>query len=408
MPPAKSSGRLTAAQVETLRRWIAEGAVWEEHWSQVPPQRPRVPDVHGHAWVRNEIDRFLLRSMEERRIAPSPEADRVTLIRRLTYDLTGLPPTVEDVDNFAADARPDAYERLVDRLLASPHFGERMAVWWLDLVRYADTVGYHSDVERSVSLYRDYVIRSFNENLPFDRFTVEQLAGDLLPAPGPWQRVASAYNMLGMSTEEGGAQAREYLAKYAADRVRNFGSVWMGATLACAECHDHKYDPYSTRDFYALAAFFADLKQEGVGTPKPSLRVPSAWQEAESTRLQSWIARLQATSANDRAQQEESVRQLAAARAEKARLERQVRSTVVSISGASARHPRAASRRLDGRIRRGGRARRAAVDEAGGDGRRPPCHAARPGPLADRAGASPDGPRRRQPALEALLRHRPG
>lgn len=335
MPPGKASGRLSAFQVETLRRWIAEGAHWEDHWSQVPPLRPRIPDAQGYAWARNAIDRFLMRTMEKKRLAPSPEADQVTLIRRLTYDLTGLPPKVEDVEAFAADPRPDAFERLVERLLASPHFGERMAVWWLDLVRYADTVGYHSDVERSVSLYRDYVIRSFNGDLPFDRFTVEQLAGDLLPEPSLWQRVASAYNMLGMTTEEGGAQAREYLAKYAADRVRNFGSVWMGATLACAECHDHKYDPYSTRDFYALAAFFADLQQVGVGTPKPTVSVPSAWQGAELSRLRSRIATLQSTSKSSEraAQRETEAKELAAARADLSRLERQVRATVVSVTG---------------------------------------------------------------------------
>jgi hypothetical protein len=272
MPP-RSGKRINAAQVETLRRWIAQGAVWEEHWSLIPPKRPSPPNVKNHVWVRNAVDQFLLARMEARGLAPSPEADRVTLIRRLTGDLIGLPPSPEEVDAFVADPRPDAYERLVERLLASPHYGERMAVSWLDLVRYADTVGYHSDVERSISLYRDYVIDAFNEDRPFDQFTTEQLAGDLLPGSTTWQQVASAYNMLGMTTEEGGAQPKEYLAKYSADRVRNFASVWLGATLACAECHDHKYDPYSTREFYALAAFFADLKQEGHGTPKPTLKI---------------------------------------------------------------------------------------------------------------------------------------
>ena len=283
MPPPGSGKRLDPAQVETLRRWIAQGAVWQEHWSMIPPKRPPVPDVADRDWARNPVDRFLLARMEARGVAPSPEADRVTLIRRLTGDLTGLPPTPEEVDAFVSDGRPDAYERLVERLLASPHYGERMAIPWLDLVRYADTVGYHSDVERSVSLYRDDVIDAFNEDRPFDRFTVEQLAGDLLPGATDWQKVASAYNMLGMTTEEGGAQPKEYLAKHAADRVRNLGSVWLGATLACAECHDHKFDPYSTRDFYALAAFFADLQQEGVGTPKPTLTMAEPGRPARST-----------------------------------------------------------------------------------------------------------------------------
>jgi hypothetical protein len=337
MPPADSGARLTPAQVETLRRWVAQGAVWEEHWSLIPPQRPPVPEVRGRAWARNEVDRFLLAKMEARGVAPSPEADRVTLVRRLANDLTGLPPTPEEVDAFLADGRPDAYERLVDRLLASPHYGERMAIAWLDLVRYADTVGYHSDVERSVSLYRDYVINAFNEDRPFDRFTVEQLAGDLLPEPTVWQKVASAYNMLGMTTEEGGAQAREYLAKYAADRVRNVGSVWMGATLGCAECHDHKYDPYPTRDFYALAAFFADLNQPGVGTPKPTLPVPTPEQEAALSRLRARIEALKqkpkGASPADPDDEPARAKELASLQAEEARLKRSVRATVVSVAG---------------------------------------------------------------------------
>jgi hypothetical protein len=286
MPPA-DQGRhgLTPAQINTLRTWVNQGAAYERHWSLVAPTRAVVPEVRDTAWPRNPIDRFVLAALEGRSLYPSQEADRVTLIRRVTLDLIGLPPTPEEVDAFRNNPAPDAYERLVERLLSSPQHGERMATAWLDLVRFADTVGYHSDVDRSVALYRDYVIRAFNENLPYDRFTIEQLAGDLLPEPTDWQLVASAYNMLGMTTEEGGAQAREYLARHAADRVRNLGSVWMGATLGCAECHDHKYDPYSTRDFYALAAFFADLQQEGVGTPKPTLAMPTREQSRAWARL---------------------------------------------------------------------------------------------------------------------------
>ena len=319
MPPP-DSGRpgLTTAQIDTLRRWVRQGAPYERHWSLVAPTRPAVPAVRDAAWPRNPIDRFVLAALESRSIRPSPPADPTTLIRRATLDLTGLPPTPEEVDAFLADASPDAYERLIDRLLASPHYGERMAIGWLDLVRYADTVGYHSDVDRSVALYRDYVIRSFNENLPFDRFTIEQLAGDLLPEPTDWQRVASAYTMLGMTTEEGGAQAKEYLARYAADRVRNLGSVWMGATLGCAECHDHKYDPYSIRDFYTLAAFFADLQQQGVGTPKPTLAMPT---REQADRL-AWLdAREAAGDDPERIQ------------AERAAVEASIRRTIVARSG---------------------------------------------------------------------------
>lgn len=324
MPPPGSRKALAPSQVKTLRRWVEQGAVWENHWSLIPPIRPAIPEVGRPEWASNPIDRFLLAKMDREGVVPSPEADRVTLARRLAFDLTGLPPTPEEVDRFALDRSPGAFERRVEEWLASPRFGERMAVFWLDLVRYADTVGYHSDVDRSVSLYRDYVINAFNANLPFDRFTIEQLAGDLLPDPTPWQRVASGYNMLGMTTEEGGAQPKEYLARYAADRVRNAGSVWMGATLGCAECHDHKYDPYSAREFYEFAAFFADLEQQGVGTPKPTLGVPTPEQAAELARLDDSI--------NDFKSRGESTR-LKNAEAARAQLLKEVRATVISISG---------------------------------------------------------------------------
>ena len=275
MPPPKAGRALARSQVETIRRWIAQGAEWKGHWAYIAPTRRAVPAVKDDGgFARNEIDRFILARQRERGLRPSPEADRVTLIRRLSFDLTGLPPAPEEVDAFLADDAPGAYERLIDGLLASPHFGERMAVAWLDLVRYADTGGYHSDNHRDVWMFRDYVIRAFNAGLPFDRFTVEQLAGDLLPDPTADQKVASGYNRLLMTTEEGGAQAKEYIAKYAADRVRNASTVWMGATFGCAECHDHKYDPYKTREFYALAAFFADIREKAVGrqdqTPIPT------------------------------------------------------------------------------------------------------------------------------------------
>ena len=187
----------------------------------------------------------------------------MTLVRRLYFDLTGLPPTPAEIDEFMLDNRPDAYERLVDKLLASPAFGERMATWWFDLVRFANTVGYHGDQEHRITPYRDYVIKSFNDNLPFDQFTIEQLAGDLLPNPTMWQRVATGYNRVLQTTHEGGAQDGEYRAKYLADRVRNFSEVWLAGSMGCAECHDHKFDPYTQEDFYSLAAFFADVDWSG-------------------------------------------------------------------------------------------------------------------------------------------------
>jgi hypothetical protein len=274
MPPAKSGPRLTAAQVNLVERWIRQGAAWKGHWSYVSQSRPKPPYSAPRNAALNPIDDFIDSRLSIEGLAPAPEANRATLIRRLTFDLTGLPPTLNEVDSFKGDECADAYERVVDRLLASPHYGERMAIFWLDLVRFADTTGYHGDNHVDLFLYRDYVIRSFNANRPFDRFTIEQLAGDLLPAPTDETRIASGYNRLLQTTQEGGAQAKEYTAKYAADRVRNVSTVWLGSTMGCAECHDHKYDPFTSRDFYSLAAFFADVKETAVGVQEPT-RFPS-------------------------------------------------------------------------------------------------------------------------------------
>lgn len=287
MPPGDSSRpALTPDQVEQVRRWIASGAGYLEHWSYAPLAAPEVPQVQASVWVRNPIDAFVAQRFEQAGVQPAPEADRRTLIRRLSFDLSGLPPKPGDVEAFVADKRPEAYDDLVSRLLASEDYGQRMAAYWLDLVRYADSIGYHSDNPREVSLYRDYVIAAFNANLPFDRFTIEQLAGDLLPDPTREQRIASGYNMLLQTTEEGGAQAKEYLAKYSADRVRNVSEVWLGTTMGCAECHDHKYDPFTAKDFYSLAAFFADLQEPGVGhrteTPVPTADGLARQQELEA------------------------------------------------------------------------------------------------------------------------------
>jgi mono/diheme cytochrome c family protein len=228
MPPPKHLKQLTPKQVATLKQWVEQGAKVEGHWAFQPIKRP-TPPVAGHP-----VDAFIRAELAKQGLAPSPPGDRVTLLRRLSFDLVGLPPTPEEVDAFVKDATPDAYAKAVDRLLASPHYGERMAMVWLDLVRYADSVGYHGDQAVSVSPYRDWVIRAFNANVAFDRFTKEQLAGDLLPNPTQDQLVAAGYNRLGMMSAEGGGQPKEYLAKYAAERVRNLSGAWLGVTIGCA------------------------------------------------------------------------------------------------------------------------------------------------------------------------------
>ncbi|MDB6133653.1 MAG: Protein of unknown function (DUF1553)/Protein of unknown function (DUF1549)/Planctomycete [Verrucomicrobiales bacterium] len=270
MPPVEEHKPLTDAQKETFRRWIAEGAKYEAHWAYTPLVKPELPAVRDASWCRNAVDIPVRAAQESQKMTPSPEADRRTLIRRLSLDLTGLPPSPAEVDDFLADDSPEAWDRLVDRLLASPHFGERMAVSWLDVVRFTDTVGYHGDQNQRIFPYREYVIDAYNSNKPFDQFTREQLAGDLLPNPTEAQLTASGFNRLNMVTREGGAQAGEYLAKYGADRTRVLGTAWLGSTFGCAECHDHKFDPISTKDFYSLQAFFADVKQWGVYAPYSS------------------------------------------------------------------------------------------------------------------------------------------
>ena len=296
MPPHEEEKQLSERDKAILQSWIAQGAEYEPHWSYIAPARPEPPTLD--ASTSQPVDSFIQRRLEREGLAPQPEADRRTLARRLYWDLLGMPPEPEAVDTFVNDPEPGAYERLVDHLLQSPHYGEAMAMDWLDAVRYADSNGYHSDEFRSVSAYRDYVIAAFNANMPFDQFTREQLGGDLLPNPTREQLVASGYNRMNQLTAEGGAQAKEYLAKYAADRVRTTATVWLGATMGCAECHDHKFDPLSAKDFYSFAAFFADIEERGVyGSGQkwaPFMYLPTPEEEAKQEALTGAIADLEA------------------------------------------------------------------------------------------------------------------
>jgi hypothetical protein len=287
MPPAEAHKTLTEAQKETLRQWIAEGAKYEKHWAYIAPVKPSTPAN------QNGIDFLVRERLKKVGLSPTPEADRRTLVRRLYFDLIGLPPKPEEVAAFEKDSSPGAYDALVDKLLASPQFGERMAIPWLDVVRFADTIGYHSDNPRNVWPFRDYVIKAFNENKPFDQFTREQLAGDLLPDSTLEQKVASGFNRLLLSTEEGGAQPKDYEARMLTDRVRAVAAVWLGQTIGCAQCHDHKFDPIKSRDFYSLGAFFADIKEPIIGRREDGMLVPNKKQEHELEQLDSEITRLQ-------------------------------------------------------------------------------------------------------------------
>ncbi len=287
MPPAFTGKTLSQEQVDLISQWISEGANWKTHWSYIPPRRPDPPNVGKSDWVRNEIDHFILARLEREGLRPSPRADRNTLIRRLSLDLVGLPPTPADVDAFLAEDSPQAYEGLVDRLLASAQHGERMAQHWLDLARYADSDGHHRDQERKMWPYRDWVIDAFNQNKPFDEFTIEQLAGDLLPNPTLDQRIATGFNRNHTTSTEGGADPEEYITKYVIDRVNTTATVWLGSTLGCAECHDHKYDPFKQKEYYEFYDFFNRLPERGlVADPAPPyIRLPSPEQSAELASL---------------------------------------------------------------------------------------------------------------------------
>ncbi len=287
MPPAKFARPLSAKQIETLTAWVAQGGKWEKHWALIAPVRPEVPTTK-HA-TANPIDAFTFARLEKEGLAPSREADRATLIRRMTFDLTGLPPTPAEVDAFLTDAQPLAVPRLADRLLASPRYGERMAWRWLEAARYADTHGYQTDGERDMWRWRDWVIEAYNRNLPFDRFTIEQLAGDMLPSPTLDQRIATGFNRNHRGNSEGGIVPEEYAVEYVVDRVDTTATVWLGLTVGCARCHDHKFDPVSQREFYQLFAYFNNVPEKGRavknGNSPPYIKAPTRDQQKKLADL---------------------------------------------------------------------------------------------------------------------------
>lgn len=270
MPPAKAHKELSATQKETLKQWIAQGAEYQIHWAYLPIQRPTVPAGAAHP-----VDAFVRQRLAVEKIHAAEEADKITLIRRVTLDLIGLPPTPEEVNAFVHDVAPGAYERVVDRLLASPHYGERMAVDWMDAARFADTNGYQVDRDRTLYGWRDWVIKAFQENKRFDQFTIEQIAGDLLPNATHDQRIATGFNRNNMVNEEGGITPEEFLAEYTADRVETTATVWLAQTFNCTRCHDHKFDPITQRDFYSMKAFFHNVSEQGVGDYKKPANVSS-------------------------------------------------------------------------------------------------------------------------------------
>lgn len=295
MPPLASGHTLTEREIGSIKQWIEEGAKWQKHWSFIPPSRPVLPKVSQPAWPKNAIDHFILARLDREGLKPSPEADKRTLIRRVTLDLTGLPPAQREIEDFLADNSANAYEKVIDRLLRSPRYGERMAIRWLDAARYADTNGYQTDAERFMWRWRDWVIDAFNDNKPFDKFTVEQLAGDLLPNATRDQIIATGFNRNHRGNGEGGSIGAEFIVEYSVDRVETTSTVWMGMTLGCSRCHDHKYDPLSQKDFYSLFAFFNNIPEKGkvfkYGNSPPLIPAPTGQQEETLNKIEAELSR---------------------------------------------------------------------------------------------------------------------
>jgi mono/diheme cytochrome c family protein len=297
MPPVDSDKELTPAQIDLIKRWIDQGANWGEHWSFVRPVRTELPTSKFDAQAKNAIDRFIFAKLEQAGLSPSGEAAKERLIRRVTFDLTGLPPTLEEIDAFLVDDSPEAYERVVDRLFEATRYGEHRTRYWLDVARYGDTHGLHLDNERSIWPYRDWVIKAFNNNMPFDQFTVEQLAGDLLPDATQEQQIATGFNRCNVTTSEGGSIAEEYLVRYAVDRVETTSTAWMGLTAGCAVCHDHKFDPLTQKEFYQLFSYFYSLTENAMDgnalLPPPVLKVASDEQKQQQQQLNEQLAAIQ-------------------------------------------------------------------------------------------------------------------
>jgi len=278
MPPSDFHKQLTSEQMETLGRWILQGAEWEQHWAFIPPKKVELPAINNPEWANNPIDHFIHARLDEEKMTPNEEADRRTLVRRIALDVTGLPPTPAQAAEFVNDASPDAYENMLDRFLDSPRYGEHMARYWLDAARYADTNGYHIDNERFMWRWRDWVIDAFNDNKPFDEFSIEQLAGDLLPNPTTEQKIATGFNRNHMINFEGGAIPEEYQLQYVVDRVNTTSTIWMALTTNCAQCHDHKYDPITQKEYYQMSAFFNTITEKGLdgnsGNAGPMMDAP--------------------------------------------------------------------------------------------------------------------------------------
>jgi mono/diheme cytochrome c family protein len=291
MPPPKAGKRLSQPEVETLRAWIAQGASYAAHWSYVKPVRPNIPALRDPSSARNPIDRFILARLDKEGLKPTPQADRAALLRRVALDLTGLPPTIEMADRYLRVSGPDAYEKAVDELLASPAFGERWAASWLDLARYADSQGYANDPDRTIWRWRDWVIGALNANMPYDQFTIEQLAGDLLPKPTTEQLIATGFHRNTLTNTEGGTSPEEFRSAAVVDRVNTTLQVWMGTTIGCAQCHNHKYDPFSQKEYYQLYAIFNNTEDRNAGDDFPTLRVAAVGREDHFARLTARLER---------------------------------------------------------------------------------------------------------------------
>lgn len=298
MPPPDSDKKLSARQIEIIRRWIQQGAAWQPLWSFIPPHRSELPEVKDAKWCRNPIDRFILARLEAEHLSPSPEADKPTLIRRLYFDLLGLPPTPQQVDEFVNDKSADAYDKVVDQLLANPHYGERMALDWLDAARFADTHGYHIDAGRDMTAWREWVIDAFNHDMPYDQFTTKQLAGDLLPHSTVEDKIASGFCRNNMVNFEGGAIPEEYHAAYIIDRVNTVSTVWLGLTMGCCQCHDHKFDPISQKEYYQMYAFFNHVPENGLdgqkGNAVPFIKTPTPLQKQKLDEIATGIQKTEA------------------------------------------------------------------------------------------------------------------